>query len=727
MCAESVPYLRSDLPVEARVEDLLGRMTLAEKVDQLHQSGVGDTNPNNLQVRADEFRPTYGSFILNGPPDLVLRNALQRRAVESSRLGIPAIFGADVIHGYRLIFPIPLGQACAWDPDLVRRACETAATMAWAQGVDWTFAPMVDHCVDPRWGRMAETFGEAPFLGSVYAAASVAGYQHGPHGLAACLKHFVGYGASEGGRDYTFTEIAPQRLWELHLPPFDAGIRAGAKTVMSALNDLNGVPTTANASTLSGVLRHRWGFRGVVVSDWNAILQLIRQGAAADEAEAAEKALLAGVDLDMADGLYRQHLPGLVARGRVPIGAIDEAVRRVLRLKFEQGLFEHPYTEAPRDAGSELAANDLALAEEFAARSMVLLKNSGVLPFSPAVERIALIGPLADDGAALLGSWAQQGRHEEAATIEAGLRQRIPTGVRIDVALGCRLEGGDQAGFGVAVALARDADLVVLCLGESAGMSGENASRSTLRLPGFQEELALAVVAVGKPVVLLIVSGRPVELARVEPAMAAIFALWQPGTRGGAAIADLLLGRREPVGRLAVTWPRTTGQIPLYHQMRPRARPGRDGAYQDIETTPQYEFGDGLGYTTFSYSRIRFADAHGGAHAGGPASKIEIDANAPSLVAEVTVNNTGKRDGTETVLWFIRDPVASITRPLKELKHFEQASIPVGGSRVFRFEINPRRDLSFPNAEGELILEPGRIILFAGPEKTEFTVTNETP
>ena len=706
MSAELPLYRRPELPIEQRAADLLSRMTLEEKIDQLHQCGVGDANPNNLVQRADELRATSGSFIAAG--NLTLRNALQRRAVEQTRLGIPAIFGSDVIHGYRAIFPIPLAEACAWDADLLRRACHSAAESARADGVDWTFAPMVDHCVDPRWGRIAETFGESPYASSVYAAAAVTGYQEGPQGIAACLKHYVGYGASEGGRDYSSTEIAPQRLWEMHLPPFEAGVRAGALTVMSAFNDLNGVPASANHYTLTEILRQRWGFQGFVVSDWGAVQQLIQQGYASDEADAVRKALLAGVDLDMSDGLYRQHLAGLIAAGRVPLAAVDTAVLRILRVKFIRGLFEQPFVASSALTGAAPTPAQLDLAEEFAARSMVLLKNTGVLPLGPGVRRLALIGPLAADQAALLGSWAQQGRAEEVTSIEAGLRARLPAGVSLRVAPGCRIEGGGREGFDAAVALARESDAVVLCLGESAGMSGENASRSTLRLPGLQEELALAVAAAGRPVVLLIVSGRPVELAAVEPKLAAILAVWQPGTRGGAAVADLLFGRRNPSGRLSVTWPRTGGQIPIYHNMRPRARTGKEGAYQDIDTSPLYEFGQGLSYTTFAYSPIRLA-------------RPTVQPGE-TLAAEVTVTNTGKRDGIETVLWFIRDPAASITRPLKDLKHFESASIAAGASRVFRFAIDPARDLSFPDADGHRILEPGEIILFAGPETARFSV-----
>ncbi len=710
MPEDILPYRRADLPVGQRVSDLLSRLTLEEKIDQLTQRSVGDTNPNNLAAHAGELRPTYGSFIIAG--DLTLRNELQRQAVEETRLGIPIIFGYDVIHGYRTIFPIPLAEACAWDPDLLRRACHSAAAGARADGLDWTFAAMVDHCVDPRWGRIAETFGESPYAASVFAAAAVTGFQEGPDGIAACLKHYVGYGASEGGRDYSYTEISHQTLWEMHLPPFHAGIRAGALTVMSAFNDLDGVPASANPYTLTEVLRRRWGFDGFVVSDWNAVEQLVQQGYAADGAGAVQKALSAGVDMDMADGLYRKELGRLVAEHRVPLTAVDEAVGRILRVKFERGLFEHPLVKPSPLTGAAPTPDQLALAEEFAVRSSVLLKNSGVLPLGPDVHRIALIGPLASDQADLLGCWSAQGRPAEATSIEAGLRERLPAGVTLQVAAGCPIEGGAGADIPAAVKLARESDVVVLCLGEAAWMSGENASRSTLRLPGLQEELGLAVAATGKPVVLLLVSGRPVNLTALEPKMAAILMLWQPGTRGGAAAADLLLGRANPSGRLSVTWPRSAGQIPIYHNMRPRARTGTQGAYQDIPTTPLYDFGHGLSYTTFAFSPIRLS--------------APTVSPGHTLTAEVTVTNTGQRDGIETVLWFIRDPIARITRPLRQLKHFESAPVAAGASRVFRFEIDPARDLSYPDAEGRRILEPGEILLYAGPESAPFTVTAGT-
>lgn len=719
MSAELPPYRNADLPVETRLADLLGRMTLEEKIDQLHQVRAGDVNANNVSTRDIEFLPTFGSFIIGGPPATVLdsRNFLQRRAVTESRLGIPALFGADVIHGYRAIMPIPLAQACSWSPELIERGCAMAAAEAKAHGIDWNFAPMVDHCIDPRWGRIAETFGESPYATSVYAVASIRGYQGttlgGPGSIAACMKHYVGYGASEGGRDYVYTEISRQTLWEMHLPPYEAGVRAGARSAMSAFNDLSGTPTSANSYTLTEILRNRWGMTGPVVSDWAAVAQLVNQGFAADGAEAAAKAITAGVDIDMSDGLYRDHLANLVSNGLLPIAIVDEAVRRVLRLKFELGLFEHPYTEASALTNAAPNPDQLALVEELAARSLVLLKNDGVLPLAGTAAKIALIGPLAVQSGPLLGCWAQQGQQAETQSIAEAVRERLPAGTLLSVEEGCSIQGVPTDDLTAAIAAANAADLVILCVGEEGWMSGENASRSTLRLAGRQEELVQAVVATGKPVVLVIVSGRPLEIAGFEAKMSAIIAAWGGGTRAAAALVDTLLGVRNPSGRLAVTWPRTAGQIPLYHNMRPRARTGTDGVYRDAPTTPLYEFAHGLGYTTFEYSPIRLD--HSEVAPGG------------KVTAEVTVSNTGARDGAETVFWFIRDPAASITRPLKDLKFFERRNIAAGASEIFRFEIEPMRDLSFPNEEGRRILEPGEIILMVGDRSASFRCVVRSP
>ncbi len=708
-----VPYKDATQPIEVRVEDLLSRMTLQEKADQICQSVLQDFNPNNLQSEsAQKIRPTYGSYIYFA--DVPARNAVQKLALEQSRLGIPAVFGADVIHGCFLTFPIPLAQACAWDPGLVRRSCSFAASEARRAGVDWTFSPMLDVTFDPRWGRIAEGYGESPHAVSVFASAAVEGYQgktlDSPDTVACTLKHFAAYGASEGGRDYAYTDVSPVRLWEIYLPPHEAGVKAGAASIMSSFNDLNGVPLTANRYMLTEVLRNRWEFKGVVVTDWNAVSQLVEQGFAVDGREGLKLSINAGIDIDMTSYLATNHLAELVQSGEVPLERVDEAVKRILGLKFALGLFEHPYTDEDNKISVERLNEGKKMAEDLAEQSLVLLKNEGnILPISPQTKRIALIGPVAADKSEVLGSWRYAAEVSRTVSIEQGLREALPSHTSLKSEPGCAFNDDNRDGFAAAVKLARQSDLVILCLGEMAHMSGENASRSSLRLPGVQEELAQAIAETGRPVVLVISSGRPVELQRLEPKMNAILSIWQPGARTGSAVAKILLGLRNPSGRLAVSWPRSSGQIPIFHNMHLRARgDSSQGAYQDILTTPQYEFGYGLSYTTFNYSPIVLAS----------------DTVTPGgeLTAEITVTNTGKVEGSETVFWFINDPAASITQPIKELKHFEKASIPAGSSRVFRFVIKPERDLAFRDGEGNSILEPGVINLMAGGQKNSFRV-----
>ena len=500
------------------------------------------------------------------------------------------------------------------------------------------------------------------------------------------------------------------RLWENILPPFEAGVKAGAASIMSSFNDLNGVPMTANHYMLTEVLRNRWGFKGVVVTDWGAIQQLVNQGYAANGIEGLKHSINAGVDMDMVTYLSSKHLAKLVETGDVSPNRVDEAVRRILHMKFALGLFEHPYCKEGDALSETRQAEGNQIAEALAEQSLVLLKNEGdILPLSKPAKQIALIGPLASSKEEVLGSWRCANNGKNTISIEQGLRELLSSGASLRTERGCGINDENRNGFAAAVALAEQSDLVILCLGESAWMSGENASRSSLRIPGVQEDLALALAATGKPVVLLVSSGRPLELARLEPKMKAILSIWQPGTKTGSAVARVLFGETNPSGRLAVTWPRSTGQIPIYHNMHLRARGNTSqGAYQDIPTTPQYEFGYGLSYTTFQYSPITL--------------KSKTVRMNDELTAEVTVTNTGSRAGNETVFWFINIPVASITQPLKELKQFEKASIAPGASRTFRFVINPMRDLSFRNGQGEAVLESGTINLMTGGQTTSFRI-----
>ena len=628
--------------------------------------------------------------------------------MEETRLGIPILFAYNTVHGFRTIFPIPLAQACSWNPRLVEAACVEAARETRLTGIEWTFAPMVDVARDGRWGRIAEGFGEDVHANAVFCAAAVRGFQGTTLAdtlrIAACLKHYVGYGASLGGRDYVPTESSRQTLWDTYLPPFEAGVRAGAATLMSSFNDISGTPATANGYTLTEILKKRWKHDGFVVSDWDAILQLVHQGRAAGRREAARLAFLAGVEMDMTDNCYRDHLGELIAAGEVEPGRLDDAVRRVLRLKFRLGLFERPYVPERPEKERFLRPEALTLADSLAAESCVLLKNeTRILPLAPGC-RIAVIGPLADAREHLLGSWCGRGEARDVTTLYDGLCAEFGA-EQVRYARGCDFNGDDRSGFPEAVAAAREAQVVVLCLGERRQWTGENASRATLALPPIQEELARTLSEVGKPIVLLLSNGRPLELCRLEPLCAGILEIWQPGTAGGKPVAGLLSGRLNPSGRLVVTFPRTTGQIPIYYNQRRKARPDQ-GAYLDLPDTPMYPFGHGLSYAEFRYGEIR---------------QVSVE----PLVLELTVTNTSSRDGAESLLWYVSDPVCSITRPVRELKHFEKRLIRAGDSETFRFEVDPLRDLGFVDETGRRFLEPGEYWIQAGPRKFRLLIPEE--
>lgn len=706
-------YRDAARPVEERVEDLLSRMTLEEKVMQLNQYTLGrNDNANNMADPVADIPAETGSLIyFSTSPEL--RNRVQKKAVEQSRLGIPMLFGYDVIHGFRTTYPISLAQACSWNPGLVKQAAAVAAQEARMSGVDWTFSPMIDVARDGRWGRVSEGYGEDPYATTVYGVAAVEGYQGDDladeRRIAACLKHFVGYGASEGGRDYVFTEISPQTLWDTYLPPYEAGIRAGAATVMSCFNDISGMPGSANPYILTEILKERWGHDGFVVSDWGAIQQLRSQGVAADRKEAAKKAFNAGLEMDMMNRCYDAHLADLVREGKVSGERLDDAVRRVLRVKFRLGLFERPYTPASTEKERFLLPASLRVAEQLAEESMVLLKNqSNTLPLK-GVSRIAVIGPMAKSRYHLLGAWSAQGDAEDAVSIFAGLENEYRGKAELIYAQGCQFDGDDRSGFAEALAAADGADAVVLCLGEKRDWSGENASRSTLALPAIQEQLAAEVAKRGKPVVLVLSSGRPLELCRLEPLAGAIVEMWQPGIRGGNPLAGILSGRINPSGKLAMTFPYSTGQIPIYYNHRQSART-HQGKYQDIPNTPLYEFGHGLSYTTFEYG-----DLQPSATSFRRGEKVTVT---------VAVTNAGERDGAETVHWFVSDPVCRISRPVRELKHFEKQPIRRGDTHTFRFEIDPERDLSFTDGDGKRFLEAGDYYILVKDKKVKLTLTD---
>ena len=694
---KSIPlYKDAKVPIEKRVDDLLSRMTLEEKILQLNQYTMGrNNNVNNIGEEVKKVPAEIGSLIYYDT-NPTLRNNVQKKAMEESRLGIPIIFGYDAIHGFRTVYPISLGQACSWNPELVEKACAVTAQEARMSGVDWTFSPMIDVARDPRWGRVAEGYGEDPYTNGVFAAASVRGYQgddmSAEDRIAACLKHYIGYGASEAGRDYVYTEISRQTLWDTYLLPYEMGVKAGAATLMSSFNDISGVPGSANPYTMTEILKNRWRHDGFIVSDWGAIEQLKNQGLAATKKEAARHAFTAGLEMDMMSHAYDRHLQELVEEGKVSMAQVDEAVRRVLLLKFRLGLFERPYTPVTTEKERFLRPQSMDIAARLAAESMVLLKNeNNVLPLTDK-KKIAVIGPMAKNGWDLLGSWRGHGKDTDVAMLYDGLAAEFAGKAELRYALGCNTQGDNREGFAEALEAARWSDVVVLCLGEMMTWSGENASRSSIALPQMQEELAKELKKVGKPVVLILVNGRPLELNRLEPVSDAILEIWQPGVNGALPMAGILSGRINPSGKLAMTFPYSTGQIPIYYNRRKSGR-GHQGFYKDITSDPLYPFGHGLSYTEFKYGTVTPS-----------ATKVK---RGEKLSAEVTVTNIGARDGAETVHWFISDPYCSITRPVKELKHFEKQLIKAGETKTFRFDIDLERDFGFVNEDGKRFLETG--------------------
>lgn len=705
-------YKNAAKQVEERVADLVSRMTLEEKVMQLNQYTLGrNDNANNMADPVNDIPAQIGSLIyFSSNPEL--RNWVQKKAMEQSRLGIPILFGYDVIHGYKTVYPISLAQACSWNPQLVQQACAVAAQEARMSGVDWTFSPMIDVARDGRWGRVAEGYGEDPYTNAVFAVASVKGYQGdnlaAPDKVAACLKHYVGYGASEAGRDYVYTEISEQTLWDTYMPPYEAGVRAGAATLMSSFNDISGTPGTANHYILRDILKGRWKHDGFVVSDWGAIEQLRPQGVAKDKREAAFKAFTAGVEMDMMNRSYDNHLGALVKEGKISRQLLDDAVKRVLRVKFRLGLFDRPYTPETKDKDRFLLPQSLAVAEKLAEESVVLLKNNGkILPLSN-VSKIAVLGPLSKDKWHLLGSWRAQGNAEDVTTILDALQKEFAGKAEILQAKGCDFDGADQSGFEEARSIAAKADAVIICLGEKATWSGENASRSSIALPKIQEDLVAEIKKLGKPVILLLSSGRPLELNRLEPLSDAILTTWHPGVPGGRPAAGVISGRVNPSGKLSMTFPYATGQIPIYYNHRQSARP-HQGKYQDIPSTPLYDFGYGLSYTSFRYGDLK-------------ASALKVKPEG-KVTVEIPVTNTGDRDGLETVHWFINDPVSTISRPVKELKFFDKQLVKKGETRSFRFDIDIKKDLGYVNAKGEKFIEEGDYYIIVKDKKIKIEVS----
>jgi len=702
--------------VEERVRDLLGRMTLEERVGQLVQYSSRDdmTGPSSASSIMPLLRAGGIGSMLNVTGVDGTRK-WQQIAVESSRLHLPLLFGLDVIHGYRTIFPIPLASAASWDLARIERAERIAATEAAAVGVHWTFAPMVDIARDPRWGRVAEGAGEDPFLGAAIARARVRGFQGddlaAPDTILACAKHFAAYGAAQAGRDYFTTDVTERTLREVYLPPFRAAVEAGAGTLMAAFNDLDGTPCSGNAFLLDRVLRGEWGFRGFIVSDWAGIAEMRAHGFAADLRDAARLAFRAGVDMDMEGEAYGPHLAGLVRAGLVSEPRLDAAVGAVLAAKIRLGLLDDPfrYCDAARERAMLRRPEFLEAARDLARRSCVLLKNEhNVLPLKTAGLTVALVGPLADAPLHQLGAWHASGDRQDSVTVRTALAEIFP-GARLRYAGGCAVRGADTAGFAAARAAAKASDVVVVALGEDADQSGEATSRASLDLSGPQAALLKELRATGKPVVLLLLTGRPLTIEAVEPLADAILVAWHPGTMGGPAIADVLTGAYNPSGHLPITWPRTVGQIPIFYAHKNSGRPAplKDGDryyshYLDAPNTPQFPFGFGLSYTTFAFDELRLR----GAEAGDPA-----------LTVTVRVRNTGARACEEIVQLYVRDRLGSVTRPVRELKGFDKIALAPGEARDVEFRLAPA-DLAFWRADETWGPEPGEFDVFVGDDAT---------
>lgn len=701
--------------IDKKVDDLLKKMTLEEKVGQmtLYTSGWTITGPTLRDSYKEDVRSGKCGNIFNAHTAAYNRE-LQKIAVEETRLGIPLLFGYDVIHGYKTTYPIPLAEACSWDMELIEKSARLAAKEAAAAGLHWTFNPMVDIARDPRWGRIAEGSGEDPYLGSLIAAAKVRGYQgddlSDPATLMACVKHFAAYGAAQAGRDYHTVDMTERTLREVYLPPYKAALDAGCNTVMTSFNEVDGVPASGNKWLMTEILRNEWGFDGFVVTDYTAINEMIPHGYARDEKHAAELAANAGVDMDMQGAVYQNHLAQLVREGKVSEETIDESVRLVLRKKFELGLFDDPYrySDVEREKEVTFSQEFMDHAREAGRKSIVLLKNEPylgkkILPLSKDIKSVAVIGPLADNRNDVLGTWKASGDPSKVITLRKALEDALPD-ADIYYAKGCEMDSDDRSGFFEAIEAARRADVVIMAVGEKANMSGEAASRSKLDLPGAQQALLEAIRQTGRPIVSLVMAGRPLTLEWMHDHIPAVVNTWHLGTMTGPAIADVLFGDYNPSGKLVITFPRNVGQIPIFYAMKNTGRPFKandkfTSKYLDVPNEPLYPFGYGLSYTTFEYKDLKL-------------NRSTISGNQELQVA-VTVTNTGEYAGEETVQLYVRDLVGSVTRPVKELKGFKKVNLQAGQSQTVNFTLT-QEDLRFYTQSMEFKAEPGQFKVFVG-------------
>lgn len=696
--------------IQSKIDSLLNVMTLEEKVGQmvLFTSDWDVTGPTMKSDYLDDIRTGKCGNIFNAHTTGFVKE-IQRVAVEESRLGIPVMFGYDVVHGHRTVFPISLGESCSWDMEAVEKSARVSAEEAAASGLNWTYAPMVDISVDPRWGRVSEGAGEDPYLGSRIAEARVRGFQgddlSDPLTVLACVKHFAAYGAPMAGRDYNTVDMSERYFREFYLPPYEAAVDAGALSVMTSFNELDGVPATANHYLLQDLLRDEMGFEGFVVTDYTSINEMVHHGYAADDRDAAKKAVLAGVDMDLQGELYYKYLVGLVEDGEVPEKVIDDAVRRILEMKARLGLFDDPYLYCDAEREKEIVYSEanLEAARDVARKSMVLLKNDGTLPLQKG-EKIAVIGELASSTRDLLGSWKAAGDWDFMKSIADAIKE-CNGKANVTYVKGCSPDGKDRGGFAAALSAARKADKVVMVIGERWDWSGEAASRANINIPGVQSELLEKIAATGKPVAVVLLNGRPLDLSAESEVASAIVEAWYPGTMGAEAVTDVLFGEYNPSGKLSMTFPRSIGQVPIFYYAKNTGRPiylpdpKYKSKYLDCPNDPLYPFGYGLSYTDFEYSDISL-------------SSSEMRPG-DTLTASVTVTNAGKLAGEEVVQLYIRDLVGSVTRPVKQLKGFEKISLAPGESREVTFEITNdmlsfyRQDMSFGS-------EPGDFLVFIG-------------
>ncbi|MDD2963648.1 MAG: glycoside hydrolase family 3 N-terminal domain-containing protein [Bacteroidales bacterium] len=702
---------KTDEAIQKKVNELMAQMTLQEKIGQmtLFTSDYDVTGPTMRDNYKDDIKSGRVGAIFNAFGADYTRK-LQEIAVNETRLGIPLLFGYDVIHGFRTIFPISLGEAASWNLEAIQGAARVAAVEATAEGLHWTFAPMVDIARDPRWGRVSEGAGEDTWLGCRIAEARVKGFQGddlaATNTLLACAKHYAAYGAAQAGRDYHTVDMSERALREFYLPPYKAAADAGAATFMTSFNELDGIPATGNKHLLTNILRHEWGFDGFVVTDYTSINEMVPHGVVTNEKEAGELALNAGVDMDMQGAVYYNHLEQSLNEGKVTVSQIDQAVRRILTLKFKLGLFDDPYrySDLKRQQELVMTPQNLETARDMVRRSLVLLKNNNqTLPLRKEKINIALVGPLADNQQELIGSWSAAGDWKKAVSVMEGMKTVAPA-ANLLFATGCNIADDTTAMIAQAVAAAAKADVVVAVMGEAAWMSGEAACRSQLDLPGVQQELLQQLKATGKPLVVVLMNGRPLTIPWLDQNADALVEAWFPGTQGGLGIADVLFGDYNPSGKLPVTFPRNVGQIPIHYNMKNTGRPmdpnnKYTSKYLDVPNTPLYPFGFGLSYTSFTLSEPRLSDT-----VLLPAKELKVTA---------TVANTGNYDGEETVQLYVRDLVGSVTRPVKELKGFQKVFLKKGEQAEVTFTLTDA-DLSFYRSDMTFGAEPGQFVVYVG-------------